>query len=226
MELLEAEKAAKLQPPLVSVRQSEPATLASPPAKPEKTVESQPEAADGSVALSGEAVAEETSPHSNAPSCSAPPAEVPASVPATPQQAIRMLAVDLYERARSADKPALFPSPSVQWGVVEAPRVAACLHASAVLIDCLKLFDDKAVPMDLLPIQQAAHRRSRQLAAQIANAFKMSSGPIPMSWQPADMMATVPVPIPVVPAPPQAPPPAPPPARPSLAFPSVPTNKQ
>jgi len=122
----------------------------------------------------------------------------PAPVRATPQQAITMLALDLYERARAADKPDLYPSPSVQWGVVEAPRVAACLHATAVLLDCLKRFE-KVLPAELASVQLAAFRRSRQLAQQIANSFKTTPC-IPMTWQPADMNAPLPFPQP----PPQA----------------------
>eukprot|EP00965_Chrysotila_dentata_P060868 2017444-Pleurochrysis_carterae.AAC.3 len=41
-------------------------------------------------------------------------------------QAITMLALDLYERARAADKPDLYPSPSVQ-----AQRARhACMHVA------------------------------------------------------------------------------------------------
>ena len=52
-----------------------------------------------------------------------------ARVAATPQQALRTLALDLYERGRQADKPDTFPPPSTSWGVSDAPKIARCLHS-------------------------------------------------------------------------------------------------
>ena len=128
-------------------------------------------------------------------------------------EAIRLLAFDLYERARAADKPTTFPSPAITWSIVEAPRVAQCLHAAAVLLDCLKQFSHP-LPAQVLPFQTAAHKRSVQLASQLAQVLK-TPAVIPTDWRPADLNAAVPVHVP----PPRAAPPA---ALPASAFPSVP----
>ena len=141
------------------------------------------------------------------------PMITPPKVAATPQQALRMLALDLYERARQADKPSVFPSPSTTFGVSEAPRIARGLHAAAVLLDAMKQFDPK-LPADLERFQLAAHARSSKLGAQINSAFKFKEDePIPLKWRPADLSAPTPLP--------PAPPPPPPPMEASL-FPSVP----
>jgi hypothetical protein len=58
-----------------------------------------------------------------------PPMITPHKVAATPQQALRTLALDLYERGRQADKPDTFPPPSTSWGVSDAPKIARCLHS-------------------------------------------------------------------------------------------------
>ena len=104
----------------------------------------------------------------------------------TPQEAMRSFALDLYERARAADQPKAYPSPSTSWGVVEAPKVARGLHASAVILDGLKHFG--ALPTDVQPFQQAAHRRAAQLGQQIQSAFKTES-PVPLVWAPVDVSA-------------------------------------
>jgi hypothetical protein len=108
-------------------------------------------------------------------------------VPAREEEAIRVCGLDLYERSRVADRPGTFPSPAVAWSVTDAPRVAQCLHASAVVLDCLKLFSPD-LPTDLKQLQAAAHRRSVQLASQLAHAFKTSPC-IPLDWVPADTRA-------------------------------------
>jgi hypothetical protein len=143
-----------------------------------------------------------------------------AARPSTPQEALKALAYNLYERARAVDRPATFPSPAVQWSIVEAPRVAMGLHAAAVLLDALKQFSP-ALPADVQPIQTAAHRRSQQLAGQLQQAMKLAAPCIPTSWAPADLNADVPVPVP---APPK-PAPAVPAMAPPSAFPSVPRGR-
>jgi hypothetical protein len=126
--------------------------------------------------------------------------------PAGEEEAIRACGLDLYERGRVADRPGTFPSPAVSWSVTDAPRVAQCLHAAAVVLDTLKLFRPD-LPTDLQQFQAAAHRRSAQLASQIAHAFKTPPG-IPLDWAPADARAP-PRPPPVkAEAPPQGPLPA------------------
>mmetsp|Transcript_23508 Transcript_23508/g.60074 ORF Transcript_23508/g.60074 Transcript_23508/m.60074 type:complete len:335 (+) Transcript_23508:66-1070(+) len=146
-----------------------------------------------------------------------PPMITPPKTTATPQQALRMLAFDLYERARHSDKPDVYPSPSTTWGVTEAPKIARCLHAAAVILDAMKQFDPK-LPADVERIQIAAHRRSVKLGGQINHSFKFKDGePIPLKWRPADMTA-------VTPLPPNEAPPPPPPVAPAL-FPSVPGGR-
>ena len=95
-------------------------------------------------------------------------------------------------------------------------RVAQCLHASAVVLDCLKQFPGAALPADLAPFQLAAHRRAKQLANQLVQAMK-TPAVIPLTWEPADMAAAVPVPQPAVPPPP-------PPANLDTMFPEVPSG--
>jgi len=56
------------------------------------------------------------------------------------QEAIRICGLELYERARQADRPNTFPSPAITWSVTSAPRVAQCLHAAAVVLDTLKVY--------------------------------------------------------------------------------------
>ena len=104
----------------------------------------------------------------------------------TPTEALKSFALDLYERARGADDPKAFPSPSTSWGVVEAPKIARGLHACAVTLDAIKQFG--ALPADLLPFQTAAHKRSQQLGQQIHNAFK-TEAPVPPLWAPVDVNA-------------------------------------
>jgi len=146
-----------------------------------------------------------------------PPMITPPKVAASPHQAMRTLALDLYERGRQADKPDVYPSPSTSFGVTTAPAVARCLHAAAVILDSLKQFDVK-LPPDLERFQKAAHARSVKLGGQINSAFKFKDGePIPLTWRPADMSAATPLP-------PNLTPPPPPPVAPSL-FPSVPGGR-
>merc|ERR1740130_1029067 len=125
-----------------------------------------------------------------------------------------MLGLDLYERARAADQPATWPSPAISWSFDGAPRVAKCLHASAVVLDSLKQF--APLPADIAPFQVAAHRRAQQLATQLQQSFK-NAPVIPLDWRPADMDAEVPVFV----AAPAAPPPRVDSCGASL-FPSVP----
>ena len=104
----------------------------------------------------------------------------------TPSEALKSFAFDLYERARAVDQPKSYPSASTTWGVVEAPKIARGLHASAVVLDALKQFGP--LPADVVPFQQAAHRRSQQLGAQINNSLKTGS-PVPLHWAPVDVTA-------------------------------------
>ena len=77
-----------------------------------------------------------------------PPMITPPKVPMSAQQALRSLALDLYERGRLADRPDVYPSPSTAFGVTEAPKICRCLHAAAVLLDAIKRFEPK-LPADL-----------------------------------------------------------------------------
>jgi hypothetical protein len=199
MDEMEAVRAKKIQPPMV--RPPAPAAPAAPPSAP---------AAEKKAEEEGAAASEENPDPAPPP---APPA-APAPVKATPEQALKMLALDLFERARAADKPNLYPSVGVSWSASDAPKVAQCLHACAVILDCMKQFNPK-LPDDVLPYQKAAHQRSKQLAGQLANAFKTPAC-IPLDWQPVDLdnlECTLAKP----------PPPMPPPVAASL-FPSAPTS--
>ena len=99
------------------------------------------------------------------------------------EAATKALALDLYGRAKSSDRPDLtHPQPSNKWTVVDAPRVAQAYHASAVLFDTLRQFED-GLPPQLEEMQLAAHRRSQQLAQQLVRA--LSSSPcVPPEWRP------------------------------------------
>ncbi|EOD24894.1 Vps20-associated 1-like protein B [Emiliania huxleyi CCMP1516] len=78
-----------------------------------------------------------------------------------PQETIREFAIDLSNRARSADKPEVsIPNPSQRWTIVDAPKVAQAYHASAVVLDSLRQFAPLAP--DLAQRQQSAHKRSQQ----------------------------------------------------------------
>ena len=109
------------------------------------------------------------------------------TVPQTPTEAFKSFALDLYERARGADDPKAFPSASTSWGVVEAPKIARGLHASAVILDGIKQFNNGTLPDDLLPFQTAAHKRSQQLGQQIQNAQKLLDSPVPALWAPVEV---------------------------------------
>ena len=87
--------------------------------------------------------------------------------------ALRRMAIDLYERAKGSDRPDISnPHPSMKWTVVEAPKVAQCFHASAVLFDALRQFPElRQLPQELLACQQAAHARSQQLSHQLSRAL-------------------------------------------------------
>ena len=151
----------------------------------------------------------------------APPTVQQRMVQQTPQEALRTLALSIYERARAADNPKSFPSPSTHWGVVEAPTIARGLHAAAVILDCMKRFDASAsVPPDLLPFQTAAHRRSQQLSSQIHSAFK-TAGPVDSTWAPVDVGK----PFASFKPPPKIEPPPPPPPNLATMFPSAPSTK-
>ena len=122
----------------------------------------------------------------------------------TPQDALRSLAYDLYERARAADDPKAYPSASTHWGIVDAPKIARGLHAAAVILDCLKRFGP--MPAEVLPIQTAAHRRSQRLGGQI-DAAQHTGSPVPDHWAPVDVAAPFAGFVPKVAVAPAAPPP-------------------
>ena len=99
--------------------------------------------------------------------------------------ALRRMAIDLYERAKGSDRPDISnPHPSMKWTVVEAPKVAQCFHASAVLFDALRQFPElRQLPQELLACQQAAHARSQQLSHQLSRALGCPPS-VPVEWRP------------------------------------------
>ena len=120
------------------------------------------------------------------------------------------LAKDLYGRAKASDKPEKeHMSASDKWVIMEAARVAQAFHASAVLLDALRQFDQD-LPPALASIQKHAHSRSHLLGARLATSLSMAP-PIPIEWRP-----TLPSALPAKPKPERAPEPAPEPA-PELA---------
>ena len=146
--------------------------------------------------------------------------------------ALRRMAIDLYERAKGSDRPDISnPHPSMKWTVVEAPKVAQCFHASAVLFDALRQFPElRQLPQELLACQQAAHARSQQLSHQLSRALGCPPS-VPVEWRPLPPsmlppLAPAPAPAsakPAAAAP--APAPAPAPAAGLAALPSVPGQK-
>lgn len=99
-----------------------------------------------------------------------------------PHAAIQSFALDLYNRARSADKPEVnHPHPSQKWTVVDAPKVAQAFHASAVLLDCLRQFTP--LTKDTADVQKLAHSRSQQLSGQLARALNCPPC-VPVEWCP------------------------------------------
>jgi len=125
--------------------------------------------------------------------------------------ALRRMAIDLYERAKGSDRPDISnPHPSMKWTVVEAPKVAQCFHASAVLFDALRQFPElRQLPQELLACQQAAHARSQQLSHQLSRALGCPPS-VPVEWRP----------LPPSMLPPLAPAPAPASAKPAAAAPA------
>jgi hypothetical protein len=132
-----------------------------------------------------------------------------------PHAAIKRFALDLYTRARSADRPEVaHPHPSQKWTVVAAPKVAQAFHASAVLLDCLRQFTP--LTKDTAEMQNLAHSRSHQLSGQLARALNCPPC-VPVEWSPLPDALLAPL----TPAPPVAAKPA---ARPTPlpSLPSVP----
>ena len=125
--------------------------------------------------------------------------------------ALRRMAIDLYERAKGSDRPtSATRTPSMKWTVVEAPKVAQCFHASAVLFDALRQFPElRQLPQELLACQQAAHARSQQLSHQLSRALGCPPS-VPVEWRP----------LPPSMLPPLAPAPAPASAKPAAAAPA------
>ena len=112
-------------------------------------------------------------------------ARLRAAPPATDaNEALRSLALDLFARGQAADKPGVVPSPALEWSIQDAPRVAQCLHAAAVILDGLKVHTP-TLPQDLLRTQQAAHERSRELAQQLRTQLR-SAPCIPLDFEPLD----------------------------------------
>ena len=148
-------------------------------------------------------------------------ARLRAAPPATDaNEALRSMALDLFARGQAADRPGVVPSPALEWSIQDAPRVAQCLHAAAVILDGLKVHTP-TLPQDLLRTQQAAHERSRELAQQLRTQLR-SAPCIPLDFEPLDPVLlgapaaaaasqrpgstslTVPPPPPPPPPPPQA----------------------
>ena len=83
--------------------------------------------------------------------------------------ALKTLARDLADRAKAADKPHAEPTATMGWATSTAPRVAGALHAVAVLLDAVCMYE--ALDPLLLELQRTAHERSRTLAGQLAHVF-------------------------------------------------------
>ncbi|EOD03742.1 hypothetical protein EMIHUDRAFT_221899 [Emiliania huxleyi CCMP1516] len=62
-------------------------------------------------------------------------------------------------RARKLDRPDTAPTPRDRWAVLEAPRIAQGLHASAVLLDALTQHGPLSATE--LAVLRAAHQRSQ-----------------------------------------------------------------
>jgi len=77
---------------------------------------------------------------------------------------MRALAIDLFTRANAADQPNTSPHPLQRWSVVDAPKVAQCLHACAVVLDGVRSI--RPLTSDELQMQRRALQRSMQLATQ------------------------------------------------------------
>ena len=122
--------------------------------------------------------------------------------------ALRALGLELIGRASHSDRPDVHPSPALEWTVQEAPLVAKCFHAGAVLLDCCKQFGP--LPAELLQAQLQALGRSRALARALSTSLRAPPC-IPLGWEPAPPGALSPAaPAPAAPLP-HAPPPAAPP---------------
>ena len=94
---------------------------------------------------------------------------------------IRRMALDLFAKATTADKPDAYPNAGNQWSVLEAPKVAKCFHACAVVFDALRLH--AALSADEARDQAYAATRSQVLSTQLGRALKLSTG-IPPMWKP------------------------------------------
>jgi hypothetical protein len=91
------------------------------------------------------------------------------------------MALDLFAKATTADKPDAYPNAGNQWSVLEAPKVAKCFHACAVVFDALRLH--AALSADEARDQAYAATRSQVLSTQLGRALKLSTG-IPPMWKP------------------------------------------
>lgn len=130
------------------------------------------------------------------------------SGPEEAKAALRAFGLNLLSRARHADRPDLHPSPALAWTLNEAPLVAKCFHAGAVILDCLKLHEPR-LPPDLLQAQLAAHTRSRSLARALSASLR-SAPCIPLEWEPVPphaLPACSPAEAAAPPLPPRPPPP-------------------
>ena len=99
----------------------------------------------------------------------------------TDDQAIRRFALDLFHRARNSDKPDVLPSPHADWALLEAPRVAQCYHASAVVFDAARQY--APLPDEEARLQRYAFLRSSQLSNQLSGALGMAPC-VPPAWRP------------------------------------------
>ena len=86
---------------------------------------------------------------------------------------LRALAIDIYERARKLDRPDTAPTPRDRWAVLEAPRIAQGLHASAVLLDALTQHGPLSATE--LAVLRAAHQRSQVPSRRLCRTRSRSS---------------------------------------------------
>ena len=126
-------------------------------------------------------------------------AERSSGLQATPtdDEAIRRFALGLFNRAKHSDKPDVLPSPHADWAVTEAPRVAQCYHASAVVFDAARQY--APLPPEEAKLQRYAYLRSAQLSQQLSKALSRSAC-VPPAWRPlADGDPCLPSPQPAEP---------------------------
>ena len=95
---------------------------------------------------------------------------VPAAL--SPHKMMSDLAMDLNARAIAADQAS---------STVQAPVVAQCFHAAAVLLDGCRLFAPLSYALQAM--QHAAHMRSQTITSQLLVVGRVTGVPV---WQPCD----------------------------------------